>query len=124
VPACEPDRAGGDQGSPGEDAGFVPRAVIDAGGAEMPVQRTGTVQEVFLICVDADAAKAWLIESGIAEGDGRSQIEHASLCEKMRKPSLCLVSLTACLTTAYRTNKAIMRYFIQKTVAFSRIFSR
>ena len=31
---------------------------------------TGTVQEVFLICVDADAAKAWLIESGIAEGDG------------------------------------------------------
>jgi hypothetical protein len=27
---------------------------------------TGTVQEVFLICDDATAAKAWLIESGIA----------------------------------------------------------
>jgi hypothetical protein len=30
---------------------------------------TGTVQEVFLICSDAEAAKAWLIESGIAEAE-------------------------------------------------------
>lgn len=29
---------------------------------------TGTVQEVFLICSDAQAAKQWLIESGLAEG--------------------------------------------------------
>lgn len=28
---------------------------------------TGTVQEVFLICSDAEKAKAWLLESGIAE---------------------------------------------------------
>jgi hypothetical protein len=28
---------------------------------------TGTVQEVFLICSDLEAAKAWLIEQGIAE---------------------------------------------------------
>ncbi len=28
---------------------------------------TGTVQEVFLICKDADAARQWLIDSGIAE---------------------------------------------------------
>ena len=27
---------------------------------------TGTVQEVFLICSDADGAKAWLFEQGIA----------------------------------------------------------
>jgi hypothetical protein len=30
---------------------------------------TGTVQEVFLICSDADAAKAWLVETGIAEAE-------------------------------------------------------
>ncbi len=29
---------------------------------------TGTVQEVFLICSDAEKAKAWLIETGIALG--------------------------------------------------------
>jgi hypothetical protein len=29
---------------------------------------TGTVQEVFLICTDAEAAKAWLRAEGIAEG--------------------------------------------------------
>jgi len=29
---------------------------------------TGTVQEVFLICNDADAASQWLIEAGIAQG--------------------------------------------------------
>ena len=28
---------------------------------------TGTVQEVFLICSDESAAKAWLIEQGIAK---------------------------------------------------------
>lgn len=28
---------------------------------------TGTVQEVFLICSDEEQARAWLIESGIAE---------------------------------------------------------
>ncbi len=27
---------------------------------------TGTVQEVFLICSDSEAARAWLIDSGIA----------------------------------------------------------
>jgi hypothetical protein len=31
---------------------------------------TGTVQEVFLICSDLEKAKAWLIEHGVAEGDG------------------------------------------------------
>jgi len=30
---------------------------------------TGTVQEVFLICSDATAAKVWLVDSGIAEGE-------------------------------------------------------
>lgn len=30
---------------------------------------TGTVQEVFLICSDAGAARGWLIEQGIAEGE-------------------------------------------------------
>jgi len=30
---------------------------------------TGTVQEVFMICSDADATRKWLIEVGIAEGD-------------------------------------------------------
>ena len=30
---------------------------------------TGTVQEVFLICSDAEAAKKWLIDTGIAEGE-------------------------------------------------------
>ena len=29
----------------------------------------GTVQEVFLICSDAEKAKAWLIESGIATAE-------------------------------------------------------
>ena len=28
---------------------------------------TGTVQEVFLICSDAEAASAWLIDNGIAQ---------------------------------------------------------
>jgi hypothetical protein len=28
---------------------------------------TGTVQEVFLICSDADRAKRWLIDAGIAD---------------------------------------------------------
>jgi hypothetical protein len=31
---------------------------------------TGTVQEVFLICSDAAAAKAWLVSERIAEGGG------------------------------------------------------
>ncbi len=30
---------------------------------------TGTVQEVFLICSDAEAAKAWLVDEGIAKAD-------------------------------------------------------
>ena len=30
---------------------------------------TGTVQEVFLICSDAAAARGWLIASGIAEAE-------------------------------------------------------
>jgi hypothetical protein len=30
---------------------------------------TGTVQEVFLICVDAAKARQWLLESGIAEAE-------------------------------------------------------
>jgi Predicted metal-binding protein (DUF2103) len=29
---------------------------------------TGTVQEVFLICVDIEKTKAWLVEAGIVEG--------------------------------------------------------
>ena len=31
---------------------------------------TGTVQEVFLICSDADAAKAWLVLNGIVSDAG------------------------------------------------------
>jgi hypothetical protein len=31
---------------------------------------TGTVQEVFLICSDADAAKKWLVEEGVADEKG------------------------------------------------------
>lgn len=30
---------------------------------------TGAVQEVFLICSDADGARAWLAEAGISTGD-------------------------------------------------------
>ena len=30
---------------------------------------TGTVQEVFMICSNEPAARAWLIEEGIARGD-------------------------------------------------------
>jgi hypothetical protein len=33
---------------------------------------TGTVQEVFLICTDANAARDWLIAQGIAEEKGES----------------------------------------------------
>ncbi len=29
---------------------------------------TGTVQEVFLICSDADAARKWLLENDVADG--------------------------------------------------------
>src|ERR1700755_1681592 len=29
----------------------------------------GTVQEVFLICVDGDKARQWLLDSGIAEAE-------------------------------------------------------
>lgn len=32
---------------------------------------TGTVQEVFLICSDADAAKKWLTDTGIAQGEAQ-----------------------------------------------------
>ncbi len=32
---------------------------------------TGTVQEVFLICSDEPAARAWLVEVGIAKGEGQ-----------------------------------------------------
>lgn len=32
---------------------------------------TGTVQEVFLICVDATQAKQWLVDQEIAEGDSQ-----------------------------------------------------
>ena len=31
---------------------------------------TGTVQEVFLICSDAQGARLWLVSEGIAEGGG------------------------------------------------------
>jgi hypothetical protein len=31
---------------------------------------TGTVQEVFLICSDADGAKKWLIDEGLVDSDG------------------------------------------------------
>ena len=30
---------------------------------------TGTVQEVFLICSDAEAARGWLVEQGVARPD-------------------------------------------------------
>jgi predicted metal-binding protein DUF2103 len=34
---------------------------------------TGTVQEVFLICSDSDAAKKWLMETGIAERESGAE---------------------------------------------------
>lgn len=37
-------------------------------GLKCQFNSTGTVQEVFLICSDAEKTKAWLIEEGIAEG--------------------------------------------------------
>jgi hypothetical protein len=36
---------------------------------------TGTVQEVFLICSDAEKARQWLVESGIAEPEPSSPKE-------------------------------------------------
>lgn len=36
---------------------------------------TGTVQEVFLICSDAVAAKQWLIATGLAEGDATASTD-------------------------------------------------
>ena len=38
-----------------------------AAGLKCLYNSTGTVQEVFLICKDADAARRWLIEQEIAE---------------------------------------------------------
>jgi hypothetical protein len=35
-------------------------------GLKCQYSGTGTVQEVFLICSDSDAARDWLVESGIA----------------------------------------------------------
>src|ERR1700679_1247672 len=35
---------------------------------------TGTVQEVFLICSDADAAKKWLIDRGVGESEAEEGI--------------------------------------------------
>ncbi len=31
---------------------------------------TGTVQEVFLICVDPDATRVWLVAEGLVESEG------------------------------------------------------
>jgi len=36
-------------------------------GLKCQYNGTGTVQEVFLICSDEDGARAWLIQSGLAE---------------------------------------------------------
>lgn len=38
-----------------------------AAGLKCLYTGTGTVQEVFLICSDAEAAMGWLVEEGIAE---------------------------------------------------------
>ena len=37
-----------------------------AAGLKCLYNGTGTVQEVFLICSDAEAAKRWLVDAGIA----------------------------------------------------------
>jgi hypothetical protein len=39
-----------------------------AAGLKCLYNGTGTVQEVFLICTDAEAARKWLVETGIADG--------------------------------------------------------
>jgi hypothetical protein len=45
--------------------GFKVQYPTDA-GLKCLYMGTGTVQEVFLICTDASAARQWLIETGIA----------------------------------------------------------
>ena len=40
-----------------------------AAGLKCLFTGTGTVQEVFLICTDAEATKQWLTEAGIVEGN-------------------------------------------------------
>lgn len=41
-------------------------------GLKCQYNGTGTVQEVFLICVDAEKAKQWLIDEEIAEDSGEA----------------------------------------------------
>ena len=48
---------------------FKVQYATDKSGLKCLFTGTGTVQEVFLICSDADAAKAWLVEMGIAEAE-------------------------------------------------------
>jgi hypothetical protein len=43
-----------------------------AGGLKCLYNGTGTVQEVFLICTDAEKARGWLIGEGIAECEENS----------------------------------------------------
>ena len=38
-------------------------------GLKCQFNSTGTVQEVFLICSDGEAARKWLVEAGIAEAE-------------------------------------------------------
>lgn len=42
-------------------------------GLKCQFTSTGTVQEVFLICSDAEAARRWLIEQGIALSDDQER---------------------------------------------------
>ena len=40
-----------------------------AAGLKCLYTGTGTVQEVFLICADAEGARRWLIDTGLASGE-------------------------------------------------------
>ena|SRR5688572_4097346 len=48
---------------------FKVQYATGATGLKCLYNGTGTVQEVFLICSDAAAAKAWLVSEGITAGD-------------------------------------------------------
>ena len=48
---------------------FKVQYATGATGLKCLYNGTGTVQEVFLICSDAEAAKAWLSTEGITAGD-------------------------------------------------------
>ncbi|MGC4032571.1 MAG: hypothetical protein QM754_12730 [Tepidisphaeraceae bacterium] len=73
LPACQPHRAGRIKVRRGKgDRAFKVQYTADQRGDSTGLKcqylGPGTVQEVFLICTDAAAARQWLIDSGIATG--------------------------------------------------------